>query len=42
MEVMNETPAAVRNNTALSRFELDTGDGLAVANYRAEPGMLIV
>jgi predicted GNAT family acetyltransferase len=39
---MTETSAAVHNNAALSRFELDTGDGLAVANYRAEPGMLII
>ena len=37
---MTETTAAVRNNTALSRFELDTGDGVAVANYRAAPGVL--
>ena len=33
-------PSAVRDNPALSRFELDTGDGIAVANYRAAPGVL--
>ena len=38
---MTETSAAVRNNDALSRFELDTGDGFAVANYHAAPGVLI-
>lgn len=37
---MADTPA-VFNNTALSRFELDTGDGIAVANYHAAPGVLI-
>jgi uncharacterized protein len=36
---MADTPA-VRNNPALSRFELDTGDGVAVASYRATPGVL--
>ncbi len=42
MKRMIETSPAVHNNAALSRFELDTGDGLAIANYRAEPGLLIV
>lgn len=37
---MTETTVTVRNNTALSRFELDTGDGIAVANYHASPGVL--
>jgi uncharacterized protein len=31
---------SVRNNTALSRFELDTEDGTAVANYRLEDGVM--
>ena len=39
---MTETTAAVRNNAALSRFELDTGDGIAVANYRVAPGVLTI
>jgi predicted GNAT family acetyltransferase len=33
---------AVRNNAALSRFELNTGDGIAVANYRAADGVLTI
>lgn len=37
---MTETQAAVRNNPALSRFELETEAGIAVANYRAGPGVL--
>jgi predicted GNAT family acetyltransferase len=37
---MTKTQPAVRNNPALSRFELDTGDGVAVVNYRAAPGVL--
>ena len=36
---MTDQPA-VRNNLALSRFELDTGDGIAVVNYHASPGVL--
>ena len=36
---MTDTPA-VRNNPALSRFELDTKAGMAVVNYRAAPGVL--
>ncbi len=42
MKRMTETSAAVQNNAALSRFELDTGDGLAVLLYRAAPGVLIL
>ncbi len=30
----------VRNNTALSRFELGIGDHTAVANYRLAPGII--
>jgi predicted GNAT family acetyltransferase len=32
----------VRDNTALSRFELDVGGGLAFANYRRAPGTVII
>jgi uncharacterized protein len=39
---MTETTAAVRNNTALSRFELETKDGTAVANYHGSPGVLTI
>ena len=41
MKRMTETPA-VRNNAARSRFELDTGEGLAVLLYRDAPGVLIL
>jgi uncharacterized protein len=30
----------VRNNTALSRFELDAEGGTAVANYRLDTGVI--
>jgi predicted GNAT family acetyltransferase len=33
---------AVRDNTALSRFELDVEGGLAFANYRRAPGTVII
>jgi predicted GNAT family acetyltransferase len=33
---------AVRDNTALSRFELDVEGRLAFANYRRAPGMVII
>ena len=39
---MTEASGIVRNNTALSRFELETEDGTAVANYRASPGVLTI
>jgi predicted GNAT family acetyltransferase len=32
----------VRDNPALSRFELDVEGGLAFANYRRAPGMVII
>ena len=38
---MSETLPTVRNNTALSRFELETEAGTAVVNYRATPGALM-
>jgi uncharacterized protein len=41
MKSMTEPSAAIHNNAALSRFELDTGDGTAVLLYRAAPGVLI-
>jgi len=37
---MTQTTAAVHNNAALSRFELDTGEGIAILDYRASPGVL--
>jgi predicted GNAT family acetyltransferase len=37
---MTETPAAVRDNTALSRFELQTEGGIAVADYHLTPGVI--
>ncbi len=39
---MTESPGVVRNNTVLSRFELETEDGTAVANYGASPGVLTI
>lgn len=36
------TESAVRNNTALSRFELETEFGVAVANYRASDGAVAI
>ena len=33
-------PDAVRDNTALHRFEADAGDDTAVAYYRLEPGVI--
>ncbi|MEA2985961.1 MAG: uncharacterized protein QOD94_2215 [Alphaproteobacteria bacterium] len=41
MKRMTETSAAVENNAARSRFELDTGDGIAFLSYHATPGVLI-
>ncbi len=36
------TEPAVRNNTAHSRFELETEFGLVVANYRASDGVVAI
>jgi predicted GNAT family acetyltransferase len=36
------TDPTVRNNTALSRFELETEFGMAVANYRASDGAVAI
>ena len=33
---------SVRDNKALSRFELETGDGLAFANYRLTPSAVVI
>ncbi len=33
---------SVRNNTALSRFELDVEGGVAFANYRRAPDAVII
>jgi uncharacterized protein len=38
---MTEAPA-VRDNPELSRFELDTEAGVAVALYQASPGMVSI
>ena len=35
-------PNGVRNNTALSRFELDLEDGNAFAIYRLSPGTVTI
>jgi hypothetical protein len=34
--------AAVRDNKARSRFELDVGDAVAFANYRLAPSTVII
>jgi len=34
--------AAVRDNKALSRFEMEAEGGLAFANYRLAPGKVII
>ena len=36
------TPGNVRDNKALSRFELDAEGGLAFANYRLTPTAVII
>lgn len=36
------TEHSVRNNTALSRFELEMEGGVAVANYHASSGVLAI
>ena len=36
------TAPAVRDNKAQSRFELDVGGALAVANYRLSPSRVII
>ncbi|MES2750968.1 MAG: GNAT family N-acetyltransferase [Pseudomonadota bacterium] len=37
------TPAnTVRNNAALSRYELDVGGTVAFANYRLTPGAVVI
>jgi uncharacterized protein len=35
-------PAAVRNNKAQSRFELDVEGAIAFANYRLKPAAVII
>jgi hypothetical protein len=35
-------PATVRNNAALSRYELDVNGATAFANYRLAPGKVII
>jgi predicted GNAT family acetyltransferase len=37
---MSAMPAAVRDNTALSRFELDGGGATAFVNYRIDGGVI--
>lgn len=32
----------VRNNTALSRYEMDVDGDVAFANYRRAPGMVVI
>lgn len=33
---------AIRNNTALSRYELDVEGAIAFANYRLAPGKVVI
>ncbi|MEW6644384.1 MAG: GNAT family N-acetyltransferase [Pseudomonadota bacterium] len=40
--VSEPTAAAVRDNPALQRFELDVGDAVAFANYRIAGGNVII
>lgn len=37
---MTEAASSVRDNPALSRFELDVGDYTAFATYRLSPGVI--
>ena len=39
---MTISSAAVRNNTALHRYELDVDGALAFANYRIVPGAIVI
>ena len=39
---MSEETTAVRNNAALSRYELDVNGAIAFANYRLAPGKVII
>ncbi len=39
---MSEPTATVRNNAALSRYELDVNGATAFANYRLAPGKVII
>jgi predicted GNAT family acetyltransferase len=39
---MNQETTAVRNNAALSRYELDVNGAMAFANYRLAPGKVII
>lgn len=40
--MMSEETTAVRNNAALSRYELDVNGAMAFANYRLTPGTVII
>ncbi len=39
---MSEETTTVRNNAALSRYELDVNSATAFANYRLAPGKVII
>ena len=39
---MTSVPKGVRDNAALSRFELDLEDGIAFAIYRRSPGTVTI
>jgi predicted GNAT family acetyltransferase len=39
---MSNATGNVRNNTALSRFELDVDGSVAFANYRLAPGVVVI
>jgi len=39
---VTSVPNGIRNNAALSRFELDLEDGVAFAIYRMSPGAVTI
>jgi hypothetical protein len=42
MTMTSALASAVRDNPQRHRFELDLGDGFAVANYRLAPGVVTI
>jgi hypothetical protein len=39
---MSEETTTIRNNAALSRYELDVNGAIAFANYRLAPGKVVI